>query len=391
MLSTQHIFLIAALLCFLTFLVLYGMRANRIAGVDQILLATLLGILGNLLYAFGRELPPLLAYEAANGVYALATAALLVGYRRLFNRPRHARALGAAVLLLTLLVAFLHYVFDSFLGRSIVVSLFQVGIAAGIALTLLQARAQWPESSYAKYFVLFVCSLVAIGHIGRVLWQLFSPATPTSLLQPTTSSVLFLGAASVALPAMAFGALLLAHRRVVSMVEEAANRDFLTGAWSRRAFFKMSTLELVRASRTGRPLALMLIDFDNFKPINDKFGHAAGDRALVSFTRRAGNALRAIDCLARMGGDEFAVLMPETDLAGGVAAAHRLKTRIETDKPGDALAGVTLSIGVSVFHEGDSLQALMKRADVALYEAKANGRAQVVCLPGLTPNECLSN
>lgn len=391
MLSTQHIFLIAALLCFLTFLVLYGMRANRIAGVDQILLATLLGILGNLLYAFGRELPPLLAYEAANGVYAAATATLLVGYRRLFKRRSHVRALAAAVLLLTLLVAFFHYVVDSFLGRSGIVSLFQVAIAVGIALTLLQARAQWPSSNYAKLFILFVCSLVAIGHVARVLWQLVSPVTPTSLLQPTTSSVLFLAAASVALPAVAFGALLLAHRRIVTMVEEAANRDFLTGAWSRRAFFNMSSLELARASRTGRPLALMLIDFDNFKPINDKSGHAAGDRALVSFTRRAETALRAIDCLARMGGDEFAVLMPETDLAGAVAAAHRLKTRIETDKPGDALAGVTLSIGVSVFQEGDSLQTLMKRADVALYEAKANGRAQVACQPGLTPNECLAN
>ncbi|HJV84149.1 MAG TPA: GGDEF domain-containing protein [Noviherbaspirillum sp.] len=381
MLSTQYIFLIAALLCFLTFLVLYGVRANRIAGIDEILMATLLGTLGNLLYAFGRELPPLLAYEAANGVYAAASASLFIGYRRLFKQRPYRRVMLVAVLLFTLAAAFFHYVLDSFLGRSALVSLFQAGIAAGIAMALLQARTHWDKPYYTKLFILFVCGVVAVGHLGRVLWQIVAPVSPTSLLQPSTASILFLSAATVALPAIAFGGLLLAHRRIVSMAEEAANRDFLTGAWSRRAFFNMGKHELVRAARTGRPLAIMLVDFDNFKPINDQYGHDAGDRVLVSFTHRAEAALRAIDCLARMGGDEFAVLMPETDLAGATAAAYRLKKSVETGKSGDGLVGVTLSIGVSVLQQGDSLKTLLKRADIALYEAKAKGRTQVVCHP----------
>lgn len=380
MLSTQLVFLIGALLCALTFFVLYGLEASRIAGADCIRWATLLGIAGNLLYAFGRSLPPLLAYEVANAVYAAATAVLLAGFRQLFKRSVHAGALAVSVLVLALLVALFHYVHDSFFGRSVVVSLYQVLVSGWIGLTLLQARAQWPKPYYAKLFILAVCGLTALGHLARIGWQLVAPGpiNPTSLLQPAPVSIFLLSAFCVSLPALAFGGMLLVHRRIVAMVEEAANRDFLTGALSRRALFKLGEREIKLASRTARPLALLLIDFDNFKPINDNLGHDAGDRALIAFVRRAQSVLRTSDFLGRVGGDEFAVLMPEADLGAAANAAERLKKRVESDKVGDALAGVTLSIGAALWRESDSLKDLMKRADMALYRAKEKGRNCVV-------------
>lgn len=387
MLSTQLVFLIGALLCALTFLVLYGLAASRVEGADCVRWAALLGIAGNLLYAFGRILPPLLAYEAANAVYAAATAVLVAGYRQLFRQPVHPRLLTASVLVLAALVALFHYVSDSFFGRSVVVSLYQVLAMGAIGYTLLQARRKWPRPYYAKLFILAVCALTAAGHLARIGWQYFSPGPihPTSLLQPAPSSIFFLSASCVSLPALAFGGLLLVHRRILAMVEEAANRDFLTGALSRRAFFKLGEREVTVAGRTRRPLALLLIDFDNFKPINDKLGHDAGDKALIAFVRRAESVLRTSDFLGRVGGDEFAVLMPEADLASAASAAERLKKRVEADKAGDPLAGVTLSIGAALWHEHDSLKDLMKRADTALYRAKEKGRDCVETEPPSWP------
>ncbi|GAB3468693.1 hypothetical protein GCM10027321_37360 [Massilia terrae] len=376
MLSTQLVFLIGALLCALTFFVLYGLAASRVAGADCVRWAALLGAAGNLLYAFGRALPPLLAYEAANAVYAAATAVLVAGFRLLFRRSVHAKGLSASVLVLAVLVAYFHYVHDSFFGRSVVVSLYQVMAMGVIGHTLLRARRQWHKPYYVKAFILAVCLLTAAGHLGRIGWQYVAPGpiNPTSLLQPAPSSIFFLGAFCVSLPALAFGGLLLVHRRIVATVEEAANRDFLTGALSRRAFFKLGEREVAVAGRTHRPLALLLIDFDNFKPINDKLGHEAGDKALIAFVRRAESVLRTTDFLGRVGGDEFAVLMPEADLAAAANAGERLKKRIEATREGDPLAGVTLSIGAALWQERDSLKELMKRADTALYRAKANGR-----------------
>ncbi|HEY5801806.1 MAG TPA: GGDEF domain-containing protein, partial [Burkholderiaceae bacterium] len=140
MLPTQQVFLIAALLCLLSFLVLYSFRSNAVRGLNQVLLATVLGMVGNALYAFGRELPPVLAFEAANGVYAAATAALLVGYRNLFRQRSHVKLLCIAVATLVWLIAIFHYLVDSFFARSVIVSAFQVAMAAGVASTLLRAR-----------------------------------------------------------------------------------------------------------------------------------------------------------------------------------------------------------------------------------------------------------
>lgn len=377
MLATTEIFLLSSLLCFLTFLVLLAVKSGGVRGINELIAAASLGVLANLLYAFGRELPPLLAYEVANGTYAAAMAAVFIAYRHLFMSPPHALAAFASVALLMGGIGYFHYVADSFLARSLILALFQIAACGGIAATLLRARAQWRRPYYTKYFVLIMCGLIAVGHTVRVAWLWRSPDAPGSLLEPTLWSLAFLSAFCFALPALVFGGLLLVHRRIVTMAEEAANRDFLTGAWSRKAFFQASRREMARARRSGRPLTLMLIDLDNFKPVNDSYGHDAGDRVLVGFTRRAQGALRESDCLARMGGDEFAVLMPETDMERATRVAARLQHSVRTAED-DFMRRVTLSIGVSEYMPNDAPEVLLKRADVALYEAKAAGRNRIV-------------
>lgn len=377
MLNPKEIFLLAALMCFLSFLVLFSFKGHGVAGIRQILLGSVLGMMGNGLYAFGKELPPLFAFELANLTYTGAMAAVFVGYRKLFKRPTYTWAVMFALAIFTGLMAYFHYGTNSFAARTVVASLFHASMGFGIGLTVLQSRSSWRRPFYPKIFILTVSGLITMGHLTRVVHQMLNLSAPKSLLEPSESNALILAAGVFILPALAFGAMQLAHRRIMLEVENAANYDHLTGVLSRRAFYEIGERELVRALRTDRPLSMLLVDLDNFKPINDTYGHDAGDRALELFVQRARLELRSIDYLSRMGGDEFAVLLPETTLTGAEVVAMRLKQSVESDCRPDFMAGVTLSIGVTSVSAGDNLKSVVKRADVALYAAKAQGRNRV--------------
>ena len=384
MLATQQIFLIASLLCFLVLLALSSVAAEGVRGMRALLLAALLGMAGNVLYAFGRELPPLLAYEAANVAYAGAGAALVAGYRVLAGRAPRTLLLSFLVGLVGLLIALFHYVADSFAARSAVISLFQSAVCLEIGRTVLAGRRDWQRPFHVYWFVLGMCVLVTLGHAARMAWLLGAEQTPGSLLQPSVWSVAILTAAALALPALILGGLLTTHRHIVHRAEFAANHDHLTGAWSRKAFFEIATRERARSARAARPLALMLIDLDNFKAINDSGGHHAGDLALQLVAERARRTLRAVDCVARLGGDEFAVLLPDTGLGHAAGMGDKLQAAVRAAAdtlpapPGQLT--LTLSIGVTVLADGETVQAALARADAALYAAKAAGRNRVHAL-----------
>ena len=155
------------------------------------------------------------------------------------------------------------------------------------------------------------------------------------------------------------------------------DEDPLTGLLNRRGLMRAAEREIARARRHRHPLALVLLDLDHFKEINDRFGHAVGDEALREFARRLKRAARASDLLARYGGEEFAILLPETDLAQAERAAERLLAEVRAE-PFATSAGelvITASAGVAVFpHHGKDWNALFRAADQALYLAKRGGR-----------------
>jgi diguanylate cyclase (GGDEF)-like protein len=201
----------------------------------------------------------------------------------------------------------------------------------------------------------------------------------------------FLSIGTLVMPIFTMGAVMMVHDKMMSKAQDDANRDFLTGAWSRRAFFEFAERELLRVQRNGRPMSLMLFDVDHFKRINDTWGHAVGDRVLLEIVQRANREVRSMDYLARLGGEEFAVLLPEVGESGARVAADRLRAALETVSPGEsdapsAQAGLayTVSIGVATRQEPESIADLLHRADIALYEAKASGRNRVVAASAAT-------
>lgn len=168
-----------------------------------------------------------------------------------------------------------------------------------------------------------------------------------------------------------------ARKQVERELLEMSHTDPLTGAANRRYFFERAAVELARARRFGRELSLIMLDIDHFKRVNDRWGHAAGDKVLKNLCACAQGVLRQEDLLARVGGEEFAVLAPDTGPEGAFGLAERLRKNVAAQvvtEGGDAMT-YTLSAGVATLASHDaSVEAVLKRADEALYAAKNAGR-----------------
>jgi diguanylate cyclase (GGDEF)-like protein len=172
------------------------------------------------------------------------------------------------------------------------------------------------------------------------------------------------------------------NARLFERINAMATTDGLTGLNNRRHFFDLADREFVRYKRYNTPLSVFMMDIDHFKRINDTHGHAVGDQVLRHLAKKLTGLVRDSDIVGRYGGEEFAVLLPETKLEIAAAIAERVRKAIEgdaarTEESGDV--NYTLSIGVSAFtRDVRTVGAVFEAADKGLYEAKATGRNRVV-------------
>jgi diguanylate cyclase (GGDEF)-like protein len=208
-----------------------------------------------------------------------------------------------------------------------------------------------------------------------------------AVFQLTDSASLF--ALTVqAMLAIAFGLLICylleydARRDFISQarIYRVAATDSLSKALNRHAFLERGQREIDRACRYRTPVALLLLDIDHFKQVNDRYGHAAGDRVIAMVGQICAERIRSTDLLGRIGGEEFVLLLPDTDIAAATHVAERLRVLLaEKLSAAPALHRITASIGVAALSPGEtSLHALMERADACLYAAKHSGRDRVV-------------
>ncbi len=170
------------------------------------------------------------------------------------------------------------------------------------------------------------------------------------------------------------------QRKVAKLLEKQAHTDALTGIANRRHFFEVADAELARSRRYEAPLSMLMLDIDHFKEVNDAHGHRAGDRVLQQLARTCLEVLREVDVVGRVGGEEFAILLPETELEGAVEVAERLREavgRAEVPRDEGLPIRITASIGVATLSGTANLDTLMRQADAALYDAKHRGRNRV--------------
>ncbi len=195
------------------------------------------------------------------------------------------------------------------------------------------------------------------------------------LLDPSGAQVTYLMAYTFTFLLLTVGLILMAAERMRMEFEHLATYDSLTSTLTRRAWLESCERELQRCRRHSHGMAIMMMDMDHFKGVNDTHGHQMGDRVLVDFAERVRLQLRLPDRLGRFGGEEFVLLLPETSLDDALKVAQRIRTsrRLQSNLP-----LCTVSIGVATYEvQSDTLNSLLARADAALYRAKDLGRNRV--------------
>jgi len=166
------------------------------------------------------------------------------------------------------------------------------------------------------------------------------------------------------------------HQTMIRLSQE----DDLTGLFNRRRTVELIENEIQRANRYDTIFSVILMDIDHFKAVNDRFGHQAGDEVLIKITGVIRSNVRATDLVGRWGGEEFLIILPETNMDGGFSLAEKTRTRLESAYLGK-IGHRTASFGVTAFEGGDDIEAIIARADAGLYAAKRGGRNRVEKVP----------
>ena len=271
------------------------------------------------------------------------------------------------------------------LGEMLVVALVLVAIAASQFFVPAETEALLG----LPYLVLLPCTWLALRFTARDACLLFATVILIAIagLAAVADAFPSSGALRVPLPGLAiFGGMLnVILVGALTAERDAALRlaalDDLTGLPNRRAFVRRAEQEQARARRHGQSVTLVEIDIDRFKGVNDTYGHAAGDRTLSMLAKLLLRQLRAQDVVARLGGEEFVALLPETDMDRALAVCERLRAAVAAMKieDGEQSFSVTVSLGVTVLLGSDeSIGQALARADKALYQAKTEGRNRVV-------------
>jgi diguanylate cyclase (GGDEF)-like protein len=333
-----------------------------------------LGTVGAALLAGRGRIPDLLSIDLANAVTLLAYGLAWNSARR-FDQRRARPCIAVAGALVWLIACRVPAFHDSYLLRLALASSLLAAYIGAAGWELWRGARQLPTRRLA--------ALVLAGHAAVLLLRaplaFLTAAGPQAeglavLAGPLNAALVF--EALVFTVSTAFLLLSTAKEQLEVEHRRAALEDPLTGLANRRGFFAGAKTLIEYGHATGRPAALLVIDIDFFKVVNDTYGHKAGDRVLQCFSTLLRSEMRGGDLIARIGGEEFAVALPNTNVHEALQIAERIRVsteRLRVPVSGKAIA-VTVSIGVAASQGAETLDAALSSADAALYRSKRAGR-----------------
>ena len=341
-------------------------------GLRPLIVALALHALAYTLYALRGRIPDALSILVANlavtGGYALVALAV-AGFQRRRLSPL---LLWSPVALFAVALCVFYSDFAARVAASSAVYFVQ-----DLMLLWLLVGGMRRTVGRGQHLIIVGVAINLVIMVYRAWIAIVSEHFVARLSDPGTSQTLVYLSAFVSLNLVAIGFVLMTKEAADEKTRQMAMTDKLTGCWNRFRVEECAQQEMLRRQRYAAPVSLIVIDIDHFKPINDQYGHVAGDRVLQRFALTVQAGLRATDTLGRWGGEEFVVVMPETPLAAAVDTAERIRRAVEACDCGDGLR-VTACFGVAACLPGDSWERWLQRADAALYQAKAQGRNRVV-------------
>lgn len=358
---------------------------RHIPGLGAWTLSYLCGFLGSLSFLFRPPEVSVTSVLLAQGLLFTLAYLNLAGARAYMGRrPFPAWSVGAMLVLLLGVAAFF--------TTAVPNTPLRVGVLGAVCGALFLASAftmarGTPQLYPARYFLALACAVHGLILIVRP-WlfeaggALGGRGDGSFLL-----SEYALLESIVALVMMAFGVLMAAHAHTTEALRQQAERDPLTGVYNSRAFAVLLDKAAHLAGRMGTPLTLLVVDLDNFKRINDTWGHRSGDLALRHFVNIATRSLRTEDIMGRIGGEEFAICLPNTLPEHALSVAERLRADVVAHPAlGEhGTLAFTVSIGLARCSPDESPAAALHRADQAMYRAKQRGRNRVETLPASEP------
>jgi len=348
-------------------------------GVREWLAANVMMVVALSLVLLRGTIPAALSVVAANALMSIAASAFYAGCARFVGRRPCWPALVAGVIATNACVVYWQYAANDIPMRVLAASAFASAICFAVA-ALLTRHAPPGQAAYPRWLmvgmaVIFGASQAARSVHAMTLADMSNPLTFTSPV-----SVLLIVVSAATMPMLTIAALVMVHDALLCRARDAAHRDFLTSALSRMGIEAAATTLLADAKGNGSPLSLLLLDLDRFKSINDVFGHAGGDTVLREFAALALGQLRRTDVLGRMGGEEFAILLPQTGEADAIRLAERLRAALAAHAvttPDGRVCRCTVSIGVAESQPDETFAQVCIRGDRALYRAKHGGRNRV--------------
>jgi len=358
---------------------------RRRDGLGRWAAALLVNAIGHLLIMLRGLIPDVLSVVVGNLMLSSVFVGMIAAVYQFQGRPvRWALLLAPPLLVLVFVSVFI----DNFPARVSFVGLV-IGLQAVWAL-LAALSHRHATVGRGQWLLVAGLSLEAVVLGGRALVAISTHSEATNILQSSALQTLtFLATFSVVLIS-SVGFVFMSRDRADENNRVLAALDPLTGVANRRSLIAALDRDVARAQRMREPMALMMVDIDHFKDVNDQYGHPAGDRVLCSVVNVLRQRVRAQDLVGRYGGEEFMVLLPDTGLVGAEQLARELCKAVEESRcPADGVPGpgiaVTVSIGVfgGRLESGDSWDMLIAAADRALYQAKNNGRNRVEVATGL--------
>jgi diguanylate cyclase (GGDEF)-like protein len=375
MLSPIALFGILIVSCLMSVAILGSLHRAAVPGVDRWCASYALFALASGLVVLSGGRPHPVAIVGTSFIALLAVLLLVQGTRQFLGLRAVWHLESAAFGIALAAVAYFACVSPNVDAR---VTLLSVVFAYGrIAVGTLALRHMPREGArYAFLFIAAAAWLGALIHVARAVAVIFGVVQPTTFLQPSPWNVLLVGLAIVSLPCMSICMVMLVHDQIVGRMDKLATIDELTGALMRRAFMAKANELIADTRHSGKPLSIAILDIDNFKSINDGFGHAIGDRTLAHVASVVFGQLRSSDLFGRLGGEEFAIVFVDAHKSSATELTDEVRLAVERS-PLDRVR-CTLSAGVDRIDSDDTLERAMARADAALYTAKAMGRNRVV-------------